>query len=99
MEVFHGCGAFLACPDDPITRGDFFGMVAGVVDFAPGPNAFDDDTHWAGSAIDALSAGGVIRGCADRLVCPDEPITRAEQPDCWLPPWICRLVTRPSSGT
>jgi hypothetical protein len=78
LEVFHGCGPFLACPDDPISRGDFFGMVAGVVDFAPGPDSFDDDTeHWASAGIDALAAGGVIDGCGDRKVCPDDPITRA----------------------
>lgn len=79
MNVFRGCGPYLACPDDPIGRGDFFGMVADVVEFAPGPDAFDDDAeHPAANGIDALAAAGVIAGCAPRRVCPDEPITRAE---------------------
>lgn len=79
MDVFPGCGDFRACPNDPITRGDFFAMVAGVVDFPPGPDAFDDDTgHRAAPAIDALAAAGVISGCTPHDVCPDEAISRAD---------------------
>ncbi len=79
LGVFQGCGTFLACPDRLITRGDLFGMIAGAVDFAPGPDAFtDDDGHPSEDGIDALAAAGVVLGCARDIVCPDDPISRAD---------------------
>lgn len=79
LGVFNGCGTFLACPEETITRGDFLGMVAAAAHLPPGPDAFDDDAgHPAEKGIDALAAVGAVDGCGSRAVCPDDRLTRAD---------------------
>ncbi len=71
------------CPDDPVTRGQMAAFLVRALDLTnPGTVEFTDDNGSVfESAIEALGAAGITRGCNpptnDRF-CPDAIVTRAE---------------------
>ncbi len=78
--ITKGCGPAHFCPDRSVTRGElatFFtrllglplGIEVGFVDVAGSEH---------GSAIGALAASGITRGCTDDRFCPDSPVTRGQ---------------------
>jgi hypothetical protein len=76
-----GCARRQFCPEDPVTRAE----LAVFLDRAYQPPAVpdadpfsDDDDHWASKSLERLAAVGVINGCANGLVCPDDAITRGQ---------------------
>ena len=79
-DVLRGCGPESACPDQPVTRGQFAALLRRALDV---PNTavdqFVDDNGGVFEAdINAIAAIGITRGChntADHF-CPTEPVFR-----------------------
>ncbi|RKP54029.1 hypothetical protein D7Z26_11610 [Cohnella endophytica] len=88
IQVARQLGIIQGRPDgnfhgsDNITRAEFVAMVANALYFDTtsysGTMFSDTKDHWAGSAIDALTAAGVIQGMGDGSFKPDRQITRGE---------------------
>lgn len=83
--ITEGCNPptnTLFCPERPVTRGEVAAFLQRGLELEPGPDAFSDDTasefH---SAINALAATGITKGCnppTNTLFCPERPMTRGE---------------------
>jgi hypothetical protein len=85
-EITSGCGEFVFCPDDPVTRAQMavFLLVAahgsgfsppecsGVFSDVPCPGGFAVD--W----IEELAAEGITGGCGGGKFCPNDPVTRGQ---------------------
>jgi len=71
-------------PDRPVTRAEMAAMLARAAGLevrgAPGADPFPDVPrgHWAASAIQAMKAGGWLKGYPDGAFRPDAPATREE---------------------
>lgn len=78
--VIAGCEQNLFCPDGIVTRAQLLAMLRRHLDPPSTTVDFfdDDDGHWAEADINTLAAAGVVSGCGERQVCPDNPVTRAE---------------------
>lgn len=75
-----GCGANRYCPANRLTRAELASFLARALEL---PDAtmdwFDDDdgkTHEAN--INRIAEAGLTSGCAERMFCPDRPISRGE---------------------
>jgi hypothetical protein len=69
------------CPFARATRAEVATFLSRALDLPPSSvNAFtDDDGHQLEDHLNRAFAGGVFLGCSpNRLVCPDDDITRAE---------------------
>ncbi len=76
-KVIAGCAPGLACPDEPVTRGQMAAFLRRTFRLPPGPDAFvDDDGSTFEADIDALAAAGITRGCGPGRFCPDAPSRR-----------------------
>lgn len=90
QEITRGCNPPINdeyCPDDSITRQQMATFLQRALEvdgppLEPGDDAFvDDDDSLHESAINALAAINVIRGCnppANDEFCPDDPVTRGQ---------------------
>lgn len=83
LEEALGCGVWQYCPNQLITRGDMAAILAGAFEIVPtdADYFFDDQQHYAQSAINALAAGEVLDICTSMGPAPFEPdrlVTRAE---------------------
>lgn len=79
LGAIQPCADRQACPDLPISRGEFAGSLAATLRLPPGGDAFrDDDGTSFEAAIDSLTAAGVVSGCGGDRFCPDRPLSRGE---------------------
>ncbi|MGH8875111.1 MAG: S-layer homology domain-containing protein, partial [Acidimicrobiia bacterium] len=78
--ILRGCALGRACPDEPVSRAQFAAMATRALELpASEENQFsDDDGHWAESAINAIAAAGITKGCGDGSFCPDSSVTREQ---------------------
>jgi len=82
----NGCAPSLFCPDKPVDRAEMAAFLlrarngAGWVPPAPTGTVFTDVPvdHWAAGYIEALAEAGITLGCAERMYCPANPVSRAE---------------------
>ena len=75
-----GCGAYLFCPDDPITREQMASFLARALAL-PGPigDYFVDDAGSQHQAdINRLKESGITAGCGAYLYCPAEFVSRGQ---------------------
>ena len=82
-EEIRGCGDRRFCDDEPLTRGEFAALVAGVLDLGgSAADTYEDDQgHRFEADIDLLAQEGVFDTCArpdTPQFEPDRPITRGE---------------------
>ncbi len=78
--IVAGCAQNLYCPGRTLSRAELVAFLerwleppATTVDY------FDDDTgHWAEGVLNRMAGAGVLRGCGERLACPDVPVTRSQ---------------------
>ena len=83
LEEALGCRIWQYCPEQLITRGEMAAVVAEAFEIPPtdADYFFDDESHYAQDAINALAAGGVLDVCISYgplQFDPDRPATRAE---------------------
>jgi hypothetical protein len=80
IGVLRGCGDGLACPDDPVTRGQFAALLTRALDVPPAGEDFfvDDNGNLFEQSINSIAAIGITRGCHDTTdhYCPDEAVLR-----------------------
>jgi hypothetical protein len=76
----YGCGGDLYCPDRTLSRAEVIAVLDRILQPpAATADAFsDDDGHWAEAAINRLAPLGIVLGCGEDMVCPDEPVTRGQ---------------------
>ncbi len=78
-DILRGCGAGLACPNEPVTRGQFAALLVRALGI---PNSsvdfFVDDDGQFEAAINAIAALGITKGCHDTTdhYCPTEAVRR-----------------------
>jgi hypothetical protein len=79
-DIVRGCGDGLACPDDPVTRGQLAALLTRAFAFPATDTDFfvDDDGDQFEAAINAIAAAGITRGCHDTTdhYCAWEPVFR-----------------------
>jgi hypothetical protein len=80
LGVLQGCGEFLVCPSDAVSRRTFLDLVeaAGGTLSAESAGAFKDVTSGSDQPVAAAVDAGLLDVCGGELVCPESPITRAE---------------------
>jgi hypothetical protein len=80
LGVLEGCGEFLVCPSDAVSRRTFLDLVeaAGGTLSAESAGAFKDVTSGSDQPVAAAVDAGLLDVCGGELVCPESPITRAE---------------------
>ncbi len=90
----YGCGGDLYCPDRSLSRAETLAILDRVLQPLPATqDAFtDDDGHWAEDAINRLAPLGIVHGCGEDTVCPDEPVTRGQ-----LAAFLMRAFDLPAS--
>lgn len=79
--VTQGCATGRFCPDVPVTRGQLATFLARALGLdARSPAAFGDvgSGHAHAGGIGALSAAGVVNGCAPGRFCPDASVSREQ---------------------
>ncbi len=78
--ILRGCGPATACPDDPVTRGQFAALLTRSLGIPSSPiDQFSDDENSIFEAdINAIAAIGITKGCHDTTdrYCPREPVFR-----------------------
>ena len=76
--VVDACAPGRFCPDDPLTRVQMAVMLARVLPglAPPTQDHFSDDGTASETAINALTANGIIDGCGPGRFCPDDPARR-----------------------
>jgi len=94
--ISAGCGTARFCPRDEVTRAEMATFLARAMDLPPATvDHFTDDdgtTHEAN--INRLAEAGIIGGCGEDLVCPDQPVTRAQ-----MASFLARALALPESTT
>lgn len=79
-DVLRGCGPDSACPNEPVTRGQFAALLRRSLEI-PGSNLdqfVDDESSVFEDDINAIAGIGITKGCkntTDRY-CPREPVFR-----------------------
>ncbi len=80
VGVLRGCGDALACPNEPVTRGQFAALLTRALGIPAATADFfvDDNGGLFESSINAIAAIGVTRGCHDTSdrYCPTEAVLR-----------------------
>ena len=78
--ITNGCGPDRFCPDRPITRGELASFFTRALDLPAAGSAGFSDTGRSvhHSAIDALAASGITKGCTASTFCPDSNVTRGQ---------------------
>jgi hypothetical protein len=79
--ITQGCAPGRFCPSQRVTRAQLATFLARALELPPrDPAAFRDVTsaHPHAGAIGALSAAGVVNGCARDRFCPDDTVSRAQ---------------------
>jgi hypothetical protein len=77
--IVRGCGPQSACPNDPVTRGQFAALLTRTFDIpASTVDHFVDDSGIFEDDINAIAAIGITRGCHDTTdhYCPGESVFR-----------------------
>jgi hypothetical protein len=78
--VLRGCGDGLACPNDPVTRGQFAALLTRALDLPATAEDFfvDDNGSLFESSINSIAAIGITRGCHDTTdrYCPTDSVLR-----------------------
>jgi len=78
--IVRGCGEGLACPNDPVTRGQLAALLTRSLDIPDTPDDYfsDDDGGVFERSINAIAAIGITRGCHDStdIYCPTELVRR-----------------------
>ncbi len=79
-NIIRGCGETEACPDDPVTRGQFAALLKRAFEIPPSDDDFffDDNGGLFEADINAVAAIGITKGCHDSndRYCPTEPVFR-----------------------
>jgi hypothetical protein len=78
--ITAGCAPARFCRDAPVTRAQMAGFLVRALDLPPTTTDFFDDDDGASleSAINAVAAAGLTRGCADRSYCPKAAVSREQ---------------------
>jgi hypothetical protein len=81
-------------PDQRMTRAQVAMRFVEVLDLPPAADDFfaDDDGSGAEDALNRMAAVGILTGCGDRAVCPEELVTRGE-----LAAYIARALRLPET--
>ena len=79
-KITAGCAQNLFCPYRTVSRAEMVVFLSRwIKPPATSVDYFDDDDgHWAEAALNNMAAAGVIRGCGERLACPDADVTRGQ---------------------
>ncbi|MDJ0925090.1 MAG: S-layer homology domain-containing protein [Acidimicrobiia bacterium] len=79
-EYVYGCTVDNYCPSRALTRAQTAALLDRILELpATGDDFFaDDDGHWAEGPLNRLAAEGILRGCGDSRVCPDDGVTRGQ---------------------
>ena len=79
-DVLRGCGPEAACPDEPVTRGQFAALLRRALEIPHSPidHFVDDDGGLFEADINAIAAIGITKGCHDTTdrFCPTESVLR-----------------------
>ena len=77
--ITQGCDVDRYCPNDPVTREQMASFLVRAFLFPAGEDLFTDDEDSVHEAdINALATRGVTLGCAPKLYCPQEVVTRQQ---------------------
>lgn len=79
--IASGCGPWMFCPDESVSRGETAAFLVRALDLAPVPAPFEfadvSASPFAGE-IGALVVAGISEGCAETAFCPDANLTRGQ---------------------
>ena len=77
--ITQGCDVDRYCPNDPVTREQMASFLVRAFLFPAGDDLFTDDEDSVHEAdINALAKRGVTLGCAPKLYCPEDVVTRQQ---------------------
>jgi hypothetical protein len=80
VGILRGCGDHLACPNDPVTRGQFAALLsrAFAIPDAPGDHFVDDNGNIFEADINSIAELGITKGChnTNDHYCPYESVLR-----------------------
>lgn len=80
VGILRGCGPGLACPTEPVTRGQFAALLKRTFDIPASATDFfiDDETSIFEGDINSIAAIGITRGCEDTddRYCPTHAVLR-----------------------
>lgn len=78
--ITNGCAPERFCPDRGVTRAEMATFLTRILELPPAPSGTFTDTSSSvhASAIDALAAAGITRGCSEDEFCPQRGVTRAQ---------------------
>ncbi len=95
-KIAAGCAQNLFCPYRDLSRAEMVAFLSRwVKPPATSVDYFDDDDgHWAEGVLNQMAAVGIIRGCGERLACPDVSVTRAQ-----MAAFLRRTFDLPTSAT
>lgn len=79
-KITAGCAQNLFCPYRTVSRAEMIVFLSRWIEPATtSVDYFDDDEgHWAEAVLNNMAAAGVIRGCGERLACPNAAVTRGQ---------------------
>ncbi len=81
-NILRGCGDRTACPDDPVTRGQFAALLDRALQIPASDvdHFVDDDGSQFEPSIDSIAAIGITRGCHNTTdhYCPQELVVREQ---------------------
>lgn len=79
-KIAAGCAQNLFCPYRDVSRAEMVAFLSRWVQPAPTTEDYfdDDDGHWAEQVLNRMAAARIIRGCGERLACPDVSVTRGQ---------------------
>lgn len=77
--ITSGCGTWLFCPDDIVSRGEVAAFIVRALELPPGEPEFADAVGSPfASAIGALVAADITDGCRVDAFCPTAAVTRGQ---------------------
>lgn len=79
-EITSGCGEWLFCPDDEVTRAEMAAFLARALDLPRPDDAtfVDAEESLFQAEIEAIAAADITVGCRAGEYCPNEPVTRGQ---------------------